>query len=50
MKSGRGNLLSQSEKFLQLGVRAKKELSRDLSEEALEQDGQLLLDDVSESD
>ncbi|QQD24892.1 DNA recombination protein RmuC [Venatoribacter cucullus] len=42
MKSGRGNLLSQSEKFLQLGVRVKKELARDLAEEALEQDGQLL--------
>lgn len=44
MKSGRGNLLSQSEKFLQLGVRVKKELARDLAEEALEQDGQLLSD------
>ena len=45
MKSGRGNLLSQSEKFLQLGVRVKKELARDLAEEALEQDGQLLAAD-----
>ena len=42
LKSGRGNLLSQSEKFLQLGVRVKKELARDLAEEAREQDGQLL--------
>src|SRR5690606_32525725 len=48
MKSGHGNLISQSQKFLQLGVRVKKELARDLAEEAREKDGQLS-PDVDES-
>ncbi|MEL0083847.1 MAG: DNA recombination protein RmuC, partial [Gammaproteobacteria bacterium] len=34
LKSGRGNLVAQSEKFRELGVRVKKELPRHLVEEA----------------
>ena len=34
MKSGRGNLLSQADNFRKLGVRAKKELDKKLTEEA----------------
>ncbi len=34
MKSGRGNLLSQADNFRKLGVRVKKELAKNLTEEA----------------
>lgn len=40
LKTGRGNLISQVDHFVKLGVRTKKELNRQLLEEALEQDGQ----------
>lgn len=45
MKMGKGNLLSQTQKFVELGVGVKKELSRNLVMEALEQDGRVLDDE-----